>query len=56
LIAPPLVSESSDDSKLSRETKQNMLIEMLKCSTLGYKINEIIKAEEVYKFLDLSEL
>jgi hypothetical protein len=38
----------SNEATLSHETKQNMLLEMLKCTLVTVKANEVIKAEEVY--------
>ena len=40
------------EQTLTREAKQNMLLEMLKCSLISVKVNEAVKAEEIYQLFD----
>jgi hypothetical protein len=47
-----VTSGEQEETQLSSETKQNMLLEMLKCTLAAYRVNENVKAEEVYQVLD----
>ncbi len=40
------------EETLSREIKQNMVLEMIKCSLMASRVDDHLKAEEVYQVLD----
>lgn len=50
------LTEQEQEQTLTNETKHNIILEMLKCTILSYKIDENLQADEVYKLLNREQL